>query len=135
MKRPPRQKHRITPGEAFYVVERLIETRRVTEREVLAIIVQLPDEIAAIQRRLVELGHAGDDGLALRHTSARASRGRQPARSAASPELVESRRIQGAYMGLIRHLRGPVRARIKQIAAEQGRVAAIKAMRSLARHK
>ena len=41
-----------------------------------------------------------------------------------------SRRLQGEYMGLIRQLSGRARARIKAIAKESGREAAIKEMRA-----
>jgi hypothetical protein len=133
MARPQPSRRRVTAGEALYVLDRLINSRRVSEREVAAIVAQMHGEIADLERRLATLRdaagiHRVPKGGASRgdHTGSVAPR--RP--RTVTPELVKSRRVQGEYMGLIRHLRGPARTRIKKVAIEQGREAAIKAMRA-----
>ena len=48
-----------------------------------------------------------------------------------SRKFVHSRKIQGEYMGLIRHLAPRDRERIKKLAADRGREVAIKEMRAI----
>jgi hypothetical protein len=47
-----------------------------------------------------------------------------------SPETLASRQLQGRYLGLIRKIPDERRAEFRRIAAEQGRVAAIEALRA-----
>ena len=134
MARPQTSRRRVTAGEALYVLDRLIDSRKVSEREVSAIVAEMKMEIADLERRLATLreatgAHRGPRGGAPNgdHGSAAPRR-----RRTVTPELAKSRRVQGEYMGLIRHLRGAARARIKRLASEQGREAAIRAMRASA---
>lgn len=134
MARPKSVTRKFTAGEALYVVQRLIRDRRIKESEAARIADEMPGEIAELERRLAELRSA--DGS--RGTSSPTRRGRQ-ARGGAprkrrsgpvSPETIASRRLQGEYMGLLRQFSGRARARMKAIAKEGGREAAIKEMRA-----
>jgi hypothetical protein len=113
----------LTPGQALYVLDRLVRERRVNGREVARMASEMNAEIADLERRLAMLRL--DTGLARR-------RGRPIGRSSrpVNPAVAASRRLQGEYMGLMRHLGGRDRARIKKLAAEKGREAAVRAMRT-----
>ena len=114
----------ISPNQALYVLTRLIETGKITAREAEKLAARMNEEIAELEARLA----------ALRGTFAARVSGRPAKRSgSASAHQSHSRRIQGEYMGLIRHVTGKDRARIKKVAAKQGREAAIRQMRALAR--
>jgi hypothetical protein len=132
MPKPQHANRRPTPGEALYVLDRLVKTRRVTEREIAAIVDDMHREMETIEHRLAELyaatGHDTSTATGRSRGAGHATRTRR--RRTVTPELDRSRRIQGEYMGLIRHLHGQARERIKKLAEEQGREAAIKAMRS-----
>ena len=115
----------LTPGQALYVIDRLLRERRVNARDVARMASEMNREIADLERR-----------LALLRTDSAAARGTGRARPAGrsskpvNAAVAASRRLQGEYMGLMRHITGRERARIKKIAAEKGREAAVKEMRS-----
>ena len=113
----------LTPGQALYVLDRLMRERRVNAREVARMASEMHQEIADLERRLAVL--RADNAASTR-------RGRGPGRSSrpVNAAVAASRRLQGEYMGLMRHITGRERARIKKIAAEKGREAAVKEMRS-----
>ena len=119
----------ITPGEAHYVLDRLIGKRRVAPREVAQLVEQMHGEIKELERRLAALRQAA--GSSTKEPAGRSlgNKARRPRRHV-TPELAKSRRLQGEYMGLIRHLKGQARARIKKLANDQGREAAVRAMRA-----
>ena len=109
----------LSPSQALYVLDRLVRERRVNEREVAKMASEMTAEIADLERRLEMLrGSGGSTG-----------RGRRSSRPV-NAAVAASRRLQGEYMGLMRHITGRERARIKKIAAEKGREAAVKEMRS-----
>ena len=114
----------LTPGQALYVVDRLMRERKVSARDVTRMASEMEREIADLEQRLAML-------RADRATSAprRGGAARKASRNV-NPAVAASRRLQGEYMGLMRHVTGRERARIKKIAAEQGREAAVKVMRS-----
>jgi hypothetical protein len=116
----------LTPGQATYVVIRLVEDGKLTVAEVERIAAQMDTEIAELESRLARLH--GTLGVSSRNTSKLRRRA-----GTASAQQAKSRRVQGEYMGLIRHLGARDRTRIKKLAAERGREAAIKEMRSQAR--
>jgi hypothetical protein len=115
----------LTPGQALYVLDRLVRERRVNGREVARMASEMNAEIADLERRLAMLRM--DNGSA-----SRGRRGRPPGRPSrpVNPAVAASRRLQGEYMGLMRHLGGRDRARVKKLAAEKGREAAVRAMRT-----
>jgi hypothetical protein len=109
----------LSPSQALYVLDRLVRERRVNEREVARMASEMTAEIADLERRLEMLrGSGGSPG-----------RGRRSSRPV-NPAVAASRRLQGEYMGLMRHIPGRERARIKKLAASKGRHAAVREMRS-----
>jgi hypothetical protein len=111
----------LTPSQALYVLDRLVRERRVNAREVSRMASEMSTEIAELERRLAMLrGNAGGGA---------ASRGRRSGRPV-NAAVAASRRLQGEYMGLMRHVSGRDRARIKKIAATKGREAAVREMRA-----
>jgi hypothetical protein len=116
----PKNQPILTPGQAAYVLSRLFDEGKVSHRDIRRLTEAMDQEIRDLESRLVALRRS------------KADRGSDPATRATqrrSPQFVASRRIQGEYMGLIRHLRPRDRARMKKLAAERGREAAIKEMR------
>lgn len=126
---------RVTPGEAQYVLDRLLRERRVNAGEVGRLVREMHSEIEELEWRLAALRMAAGSGGSPRGTETSSNKrqsfasGRGRNRQV-TPELARSRRLQGEYMGLIRHVQGPARTRIKRIASDQGREVAIKAMRA-----
>jgi hypothetical protein len=116
----------LTPGQATYVVIRLVEDGKLSVPEVERIAALMDAEIAELESRLARL-----QGALRGPTRSATKRGHHA--GMASVQQARSRRVQGEYMGLIRHLGGRDRTRIKKLAAERGREAAIKEMRSLTR--
>jgi hypothetical protein len=114
----------LTPGQALYVLDRLVRDRRVNAREVSKMASEMNAEIADLERRLAQL--RTDSAASPRRAGAAGRRSSKPVNAA----VAASRRLQGEYMGLMRHLGGRDRARIKKIAAEKGREAAVREMRS-----
>jgi hypothetical protein len=113
----------LTPGQALYVLDRLVRERRVNGREVERMASEMNSEIADLERRLSML--RGD------RAAVRARGGaRRGSSKPVNPAVAASRRLQGEYMGLMRHISGRDRARIKAIAMEKGREAAVREMRS-----
>ena len=115
----------LTPGQALYVLDRLVRERRVNAREVSRMASEMNAEIADLERRLAMLRADTGRGTA-------AGRGRSGRRSSrpVNPAVAASRRLQGEYMGLMRHLGTRDRARIKKVAAAKGREAAVREMRT-----
>lgn len=102
------------------MLTKLIDAGKISMREVERLAAGVDAEIAALEARLAQLrGTDAPDGSKRRGAGSRG----------ASAHQRDSRRIQGEYMGLIRHLTPNERARIKKIAAERGREAAIREMR------
>ena len=111
----------VTPGQAQYVLERLIRERRITRSDVARLVGEMHREIQELEDRLATLQQAA----ASQQRTGNGASTRRP-----TPALARSRKVQGEYMGLIRHLTGSARTRIKKLAAERGREAAIQAMRA-----
>jgi hypothetical protein len=95
----------------------------VSTRDVARMASERDGEIAELERRLALL--RPDTAVASPRGGAR-RRGTRPVNAA----VAASRRLQGEYMGLMRHMTGRDRARIKKIAATKGREAAVKQMRT-----
>lgn len=113
----------LTPGQALYVIDRLVRERKVSSRDVTRMASEMANEIAELERRLAMLRPDASAATASRGTARRRNR---PVNAA----VAASRRLQGEYMGLMRHMTGRDRARIKKIAASKGREAAVKEMRT-----
>jgi len=140
----------LSPGQASYVLERLIADRRISAGEVNRYIGDMGREISDLERRLQALRAATGGGAAA--GSAPRRRGRPPGRpaaAAASPtaaprrrrgrrrrgaaitaEQLASRKLQGKYLSLIRQIPASRRGQYSRIAKEKGREAAIRELQN-----
>lgn len=116
----------LTPGQALYVLDRLVRERRINVRDIARMASEMHQEIADLERRLAMLR---PERTAVGRTAGASGPARRKSRPATAA-VAASRRLQGEYMGLMRHITGRERARIKKIAAEKGREAAVKEMRT-----
>ena len=147
MPRPRKQQQTdrsLTPGQASYVLDRLVADRRVTKAEIGRYMSEMQNEIGFLERRLQSLRDAAGSvaaaivpgrrrgrppgGGKAASTAAPAGRRRRPALTA---EQKASRQLQGRYLGLIRQIPASRRAQYQRIAKEKGREAAIKEMSSV----
>jgi hypothetical protein len=144
----------LSPGQASYVLERLLADRRVSAGDVNRYIGDMGREIGDLERRLAALRAATGGGGSLRAGAAPRRRGRPPGRPAGSPasaassgsakprrrrrrrggaitaEQLASRKLQGKYLSLIRQIPASRRAQFSRIAKEKGREAAIRELQS-----
>ena len=137
----------LSPGQASYVLQRLIRDRRVSAGEVSRYVSDMQREITELEERLEALRQAS--GSASSQTGGQRRRGRPPAQAssqqsqgggqggaqrrrgrAITAEQRQSRVIQGRYLGLIRQIPASRRGQYQKIAKEKGREAAIKEMAS-----
>jgi hypothetical protein len=150
----------LTPGEAAYVMERLMRDRRVSRTEVNQYLSEMKREIGELEARLRRLrevtgnvvvaatGVAAAVGSAAivrrvrgRRRGAAAGaeaaprRGRKAGRvsAAITEEQLASRRLQGRYLALVRQFAASRRAQFARTAKEKGREAAIKEMQEALR--
>ena len=143
MPRPRQSTVKLTPGQACYVLDRMIAERRVSAGEVSRYVGDMQREIGELERRLQSLRAASGGGGAA--PAVRGRRGRPPAaqkgaavaaprkrrrRAAITPEQLASRQLQGRYLGLIRQIPASKRGQYQKIAKDKGREAAIKEMTS-----
>ena len=153
MARPRKQTDtaQLSPGQASYVLERLISDRRVTRTEIARYMSEMHNEIGFLERRLQALRDAaGSVAAAAGNVAAMVTakrRGRPPAavkadkavpeiagrgrRRRSAPITAEqkaSRQLQGRYLGLIRQIPASKRAQYQRTAKDRGRDAAIKDM-------
>jgi hypothetical protein len=145
----------MSPGQAAYVLERLIRDRRVSRTEVSQYMVEMNREISELETRLQRLRAASGNVAAVAAGMAAAAggaalvrrarrgrprkadaatatprRGRKSGRikAAITPEQLESRRLQGRYLALVRQFAAGKRAQFAKTAKEKGREAAIREM-------
>jgi len=135
---------KLTPGQASYVIDRLIGDRRVSWTEVHRYTEDMKREINHLEQRLKSLRDAAGEAVrgAVEALKPGRRRGRPPGsvnkaggkkrarRSAITAEQLASRQLQGRYLGLIRQIPASRRAQYQRIAKEKGREAAIKEMQS-----
>lgn len=141
----PRQRSNdsLTPGQASYVLERLIADRRISPGEVSRYVSDMGREIEELARKLDSLraAHGGSGAAPARRpgrppraaASPEAERAGRPSRKrrrggALTPEQKASRQLQGRYLGLIRQIPATRRPQYQRTAKEKGREAAIKDM-------
>lgn len=133
----------LSPGQAQYVLQRIISDRRVSAGDVSRYVGEMQREISDLEQRLAALRSAsgGESGAspggARRRGRAAATPGREGAsgrkrRGAATitPEQLASRQLQGRYLGLIRQIPASKRGQYRKIAQERGREAAIRELQS-----
>jgi hypothetical protein len=132
--RPRQSSHpKLTPGQASYVLERLISDRRVSAGEVARYVSDMRREIDELQQRLESLRAASSGGERLAPPGRRGrpagARGRRRGRPVTA-ERRASQQLQGRYLGLIRQIPKTKRAQYQKTAKEKGREAAIREMTS-----
>lgn len=139
----------LSPGQAQYVLQMLVNDRRISVAEVNRYVSAMHREISDLEQRLQSLRSAAADVIAAATGWKRgpgrppksASQGAAPApskaggkrrrrSSALTPEQRASRQLQGRYLGLIRQIPASRRPQYARIAKEKGREAAIKEMQS-----
>jgi O6-methylguanine-DNA--protein-cysteine methyltransferase len=125
----------LSPGEASYVIERLVADRRIASSDVTRYVGLMHQEIVDLEQRLHTLRTAAT-GTTASHTSSAsgvtsipAVTPRRRARKTASPEVQASRQLQGRYVSLIRQIPKYKRVQYQQIAKKRGREAAVTEMR------
>ena len=145
----------LSHGQASYVLDRMINERRISQGEVLRYVSEMQREIDELEKRLQSLraaaGGGGGGGYAAAAAPRRrgrppgsrnrakaasapsaegggAKRGRRRRRSNITPEQLASRQLQGRYLGLIRQIPASKRGQYQKIAKDKGREAAIKEM-------
>lgn len=123
----------LTPGQAQWVVERLLAERRITSSEVRSLLAGLSTEIADIERRLASLREAGGTAS----VGARAPRSAAPARKTrkrgAGGGKGHPRGIAGTLAVLLRSTPAAEHAAITAIRADKGIKAAIAAAKAAAK--
>lgn len=129
MARPKAAAPRLNPGQASYVLDRMIADRRISARDVERYVSDMQREIADLEDRLQSLRQASANGRVTpertRGARSSAKRGRR-----VSAQQLASRKIQGRYLGLIRQVPASRRAHFQKIAKDRGREAAIKELAS-----
>ncbi len=146
---------RLSPGQASYVIDRMLSERRISPGEINRYLGEMHREISDLEQQLASLrAAAGSAGGSSRSgaVAAKARRGRpagsgrkpgRPAKAASAskaapkrrrrrraitPEQVASRQLQGRYLGLIRQIPASKRGQYQKIAKERGREAAVREM-------
>ncbi len=132
----------VSPGQASYILGRLVADRRISHGEVNRYIAAMQREISDLERKLEALkqasggarriAHAAPVGRAAAAPRAKAP-GRRRRRSIITPEQLASRQLQGRYLGLIRQIPAAKRAQYQKTARDKGREAAIKEMQGALR--
>lgn len=127
MARSNKQAPQLSPGQATYVIDRLVADRRISAGDITRYVVQMQREINDLEVRLQTLRQASGARIPISSRNAAAARG--PRRRVTSEQRA-SRLIQGRYLGLIRQIPASRRGQYQKIAREKGREAAIKEMAS-----
>lgn len=117
--------------QAQYVLQTLLERRKVAASHVRAILRDRDREIAALRRRLEALEAEGTRAVA--GAAGRVSAKARRVRRRLSPKVRALRRQQGEYMGLVRRLKPAEKTRVRAVKEKKGLVAAIRAARTMRR--
>lgn len=138
----------MSAGQAQYILERMVNDRRVSAADVNRYVSDMHREISDLEQRLQSLrsaagasmssaqpvrrGPGRPPGSGAKQASSTAAaaprRRRRRGSSSLTPEQRASRQLQGRYLGLIRQIPATRRAQYARIAKERGREAAIKEM-------
>lgn len=137
MARPRKSsQQKLSPGQASYVLDRLIGDRRISRADVQRYVDAMHREIGDLEQRLQSLKEATGGAIrsAIHALTPGKRRGRPPGTGARrksakiTAEQLASRQLQGRYLGLIRQIPASRRATYQKIAKDKGREAAIKEM-------
>ena len=120
----------LTANQARYILEKLIDDGTVSAADVRRHLAGMWQEMTFIEKRLSELrGIARPVKHPASTVRAAVKRARRRRRRVVSPEVAESQRVQGQYLGLIRQVPEGDRRRFQDIARSRGRETAIAALK------
>jgi hypothetical protein len=122
----------LTPGQAQWVVERLLAERRITSSEVRSMLAGLSTEIANIERRLASLREAAGTASVTAQSPRNAAPTRKT-RKRAGGKRGHPRGIAGTLAVLLRSIPAAEHAAIAAIRADKGIKAAIAAAKTAAK--
>lgn len=133
----------LSPGQAAYVLERLVADRRISKSEVNRYVAEMAREIKELEARLQNLRSVsdaaapaarrprrGNGATAKKARAVTAPAKRRQRAGKLTPEMIESRKLQGRYLSLIRRIPANKRAQYKKLASEKGRETAIREMKA-----
>jgi hypothetical protein len=120
----------VTPGQAQWIVERLIADRRITSAEVQAILSSMGEEIADLERRLAALRGAAAQAPVASPVAPRAAAPLKTRKRPARGKKGHPRGIAGTLAVLLRSIPAAEHAAIAAIRANKGIKAAISAARA-----
>jgi hypothetical protein len=125
----PTQPHApgISPGQASYVVERLLAERRISPSDVNACLADLAREIRDIEDRIATLRAVAGSDMPRPKTSPKRRVARR--KRVGRPGRPSAMQLNGRYMGFYRQIPKYDQAKYSAIRKEQGIEAAIRAMR------
>ena len=119
----------ITGSQAKYILEKLIDERKVTASDVRLAISGMWEEMSFIERRIAELR---DAGAPLAHPVRAAKQVAKTVRKKArriSAKTHASFQLQGQYLGYMRQIPEREKAKFKAMAKKDGREKAVAAMK------
>jgi len=122
----PAKPQSITPRQALYILEKLIDERTVSAADVRRHIAGMWQEMNFMEKRLSELRGAA---AAARHPVSTVKATIRKRRRRVSPEIAASQRLQGQYLGYMRQIPEGDRKRFQEIAKSKGRETAVEAMK------
>jgi hypothetical protein len=120
----------VTPGQAQWIVERMIADRRISRADVRSMLAGMGEEIAELERRLAALRAArggASEGLQAPRSEPRARKTRKRTDGRRKKATGHPRGIAGTLAVLLRSIPAAQHAAIQAIRADQGIRAAIKA--------
>lgn len=126
----------LNAGQATYVIQKLVETRKVSYNDIVGVLAGMNREIRDLEIRLASLRAAQSAGMSVAPAAAPAGRrGRKPAaakrvKTPITKAQLASRRLQGQYLGLLIQFPKERRGAYQKISKEKNREAAIAKMRA-----
>jgi hypothetical protein len=129
----PADRPHLSPGQAQYVLNRLLDDRQISAADVERSLQGLEDEIRAVDERLTKLRSlAGAPGTPPEASQANQSRKRRaPTRraNAKKAEASPARKLHGSYIGYLRQFPEKKRRLYKAMADTDGKAAAVRKMK------
>jgi hypothetical protein len=123
----------VTPGQAQYVVERLIKERRVSQVDVNGYLAEMGREIQEIEQRLAGLRAAVGPARVAAPAPPSAARAQKTGKRSIGAKKGHPRGIAGTLAVLLRAIPAAEHAAIQAIRADKGIKAAIKAAQAAAK--
>ncbi|MBW3563987.1 MAG: hypothetical protein KY459_04620 [Acidobacteria bacterium] len=142
----------LTEAQAHYVVEKMLEDRKISQRDVDRYLKSMHSDIDDLERRLDRLREAAGSsaGSSSKTRKRRSGTGKKRGRKKRatgktskagsgkkkgkkrnlSPEVKASRALQGRYISNLRRFSGRKKADFQKIAREQGREEALRQMQA-----